>query len=121
MCDGSLDGSYADPDILIDIIFDKGGHVINKFGFIQEVKPVTYSGRPQTGPGPIFKKPGDMPLKLYEVPMNFVTKHCRNAIASPSNFDVRMIEKSARPPSLYGEIEHVYGLNIDLYSGIAIY
>jgi hypothetical protein len=33
-----------------------------------------------------------MPIKLTEVPMNFVTKHCRNAIAAPSNFDVRMID-----------------------------
>jgi hypothetical protein len=109
-----------DSDILIDIIFDKGGGITNQFGFVKHVAPVTDTGRPTIGDGPFVLKRGSVPLTISDIPFRLKTKHGRTAIATPSNFDTKLISKSGDKPSYGLKRNHIFGLNINLYSGDSV-
>jgi hypothetical protein len=113
----------ADPDILVDMMFDKGGGRINRFGFHQPVPAASETYRPDVQTGPLTRKPGDVPLKISQVPFRFVTRRCRTTLAVPSNFNMAHLERSATMPSLGCVRDHVYGLSAGdkLYSNPPIY
>jgi len=107
----------ADPDMLVDMIFAKGGTQINKWGFIQNVVAATDTGRPAVGRGPFVRREGDLPARVTDVPYRVNTPQSRTALAAPSDFDPRLIERSAQKPSYSIARDFVYGINLNVYSG----
>ena len=83
--------AIADPDILIDIIFEKDSDRTNKWGFRQPVQASSSTGRPDVAVGPPIKNPGTLPIQISEVPYKFVTRRSHTALAAPSDFDVRFV------------------------------
>lgn len=118
-CGGDLktDAPTADPNSLAEIIFDKGGHVVNKFGFRQNIAPATDTGRPDNAVGPFFKSGGEKPVQIAEVPLKFLTRRCKTALATPSDFDPKLVQRSSRLPRYECKREFVYGINVNLSSG----
>lgn len=120
LCSEEEDGR-ADADLFVEMIFDTGGTKINKFGFIQKVPAISDAMRPIVGTGPLRLK-GDLAIKtqLSDVPHRFITRRCRTALSVPTNFDVKLVERSARPPSYYCDKKHIFGLSTATYSGSAL-
>ncbi len=107
----------ADPDLLVDMLFDKGGVHINRFGFAQDVPAPTDTGRPAVGKGPFIKRDGDPTQSASSVPYRVITPKSATALAAPSEFDPRLIDRSAHAPKVEVLRDHVYGLSSSLYSG----
>lgn len=106
----------ADPSILCDMVFDKGGSIINKFGFAQNTDPVSHTNRPGVGKGPIYVGE-DFTLQMSDIPLRMRTKQCRTALAVPSNFHTDIAKISAQPPNYELQRSHIFGMNINLMSG----
>ena len=51
------------------------------------------------------------PHKLSEVAQRFMTRRCRNTLAAPSSFHMRVLERSAQSPRHECYRDHVFGLN----------
>ncbi len=107
----------ADPDLLIDMLFDKGGIKINRFGFAQEYSAPTDTGRPAVGKGPFVRRDGDVAPKNSDVPYRVITPQSQTALAAPSDFNAALIDRSAHLPNYDIVKDHVYGINLNLYSG----
>ena len=107
----------ADPDRLIDMVFDLGGMRINKWGFAQPVPAAADSGRPQLGKGPIVRRSGQPPATSQDIPYRLTTTRCHAALAAPSAFDPRLLDRSTQPPQFGCSREFVYGLSSVLHSG----
>ena len=118
-CSDDSNPDYCDPDLVLDLLFDKGGHKVNQYGFIQPVAAATETGRPTVKDGPIIPpKPTDQfTLKMSDIPFRYNTKHCRTALAVPSNFTIPSIHHSASAPSAQLARKYIYGLNNKVYSG----
>jgi len=122
-CDTSTKGnkstvtlSKADPDILVDMMFDGSGSQINKFGFAQPVKSALDTNRPAVGSGPFVV--GTSKLSIADIPVRVNTSKCKTALASPSNFTIDMVNRSAQPPQFATQRDFVHGMNcLQLYSG----
>jgi WD40 repeat protein len=113
-CDGH---DKADPDLLVDMLMDKGGIRINRFGFAQEVAAPTDTGRPAVGKGPFVKRDGDKTPAINTVPYRVITPKSKTALAAPSDFDPRLIDRSAYAPKVDLECSHTFGINVNLFSG----
>lgn len=118
-------GLGAHPQYLLDAMFEKPKSEVNKFGFVREAKtPLMATGRPTVGKGPL-KQPErsefKTSLEISDIPMRFVTKKCRTSLAAPSNFDMAMMDRSARLPSYDMTRHYIFGLNSNLNSGDSIY
>ena len=115
----------ADPQNLLDAMFEKPKSEVNKFGFVKEAK-ATFSdtGRPVVGKGPL-KQPEKSELKgrleISDIPYRFVTRKCRTSLATPSNFDMSIMDRSSRLPNYDVTRRYVFGMNCNLYSGDSIY
>ena len=107
----------ADPDLLVDMIFDKGGERTNKWGFAQHVAAATDTGRPAVGKGPFVRHEGDIPAKVTDVPYRINMPQSRTALAAPSDFDPSLIHRSAQIPACTVARDFVYGINLNIYSG----
>ena len=129
---GSTNGSTSrattsiDPDILADMIFDKGGDKINKFGFVSSVAPAAHTGRPDVKSGPLvqkmtFQATQEITRKLSDIPHRFMTRRCRTALSVPSNFDLSLVERSCTLPSYECQRDYVFGLTATPYAGPPIY
>ena len=88
----------ADPDLLVDMLFDKGGVHINRFGFAQDVPAPTDTGRPAVEKGPFIKKDGDPTPPITAVPYRVITPKSATALAAPSDFDPRLIDNLLMRP-----------------------
>jgi WD40 repeat protein len=120
-CDSSADDistARANPSRLVEMMFERPRVEVNKFGFTRDRKPLVDTSRPSVGRGPLVI-PGrtEKKLELSDVPHSFVTRKCRTALATPSNFDMRMMDRSSRPPSYDLVRQHVFGVNCGLSSG----
>eukprot|EP00605_Chrysophyceae_sp_TOSAG23-4_P002101 GSChrysophyteH1.ASY1.ANO1.2327.1 assembled CDS len=109
--------ALADPDLLVDMIFDKGGFRLNQWGFAQEVVAATDTGRPAVGRGPFIRREGDLPAKVSDVPYRLNTPQSRTALAAPSDFNPQLIERSFTRPRYSIDRDFVYGINLNMYSG----
>jgi hypothetical protein len=107
----------ADPDLLVDMMFDKTNHEINKFGFVDTNKAVTDTGRPENGVGPFTRQATDPPINISDVPFRFITKKCKTSLATPTNFNLGMLRKSSMPPAYSCHRSQLVGLNAYVYSG----
>ena len=115
-----------DPDVLADLIFDKGGDKINKFGFVSSVQPATHTGRPTVQNGPLvqkmtFQATQDITRKLSDIPHRFMTRRCRTALSVPSNFDLSLVERSCTLPAYECQRDYVFGLTASPYAGPPVY
>ena len=115
-CGGS-EKRGADPDVLVDMVFDEGGVRINKWGFIQPVPAASELGRPEMGKGPIVRKAAQGPASIRDVAFRFQTRRCHTALAAPSDFDPALLDRSTQLPSLGLKKSFVYGLSANLHSG----
>ena len=118
--------THVDPDILADLIFDKGGDKITKFGFVSAVPPASDTGRPTVQHGPLvqkmtFQATQEIERKISDIPMRFVTRRCRTALAVPSDFDLALVERSCQLPQYECQRDHVFGLSACPYSGPPVY
>ena len=88
---------------------------------ILQTQAATDTHRPPVGSGPLRKaRTSDMPKdnssgrtphKLSEVAYRFMTKKCRNTLAVPSSFNMRLMDLSALPPKVTCLRDHVFGLS----------
>mmetsp|Transcript_3035 Transcript_3035/g.4634 ORF Transcript_3035/g.4634 Transcript_3035/m.4634 type:complete len:1138 (-) Transcript_3035:82-3495(-) len=133
-CGGSTgvpSSTGASPDILLSLLFDKGATTVNQFGFTHEVKPALSTGRETVGAGPLrVPRPSDTvkndnvyvtPHQIADVPMRFVTRRCKTSLAVPSNFNMRHLDRSARPPPYECVRDYVFGIKSAVTSGSCIY
>ena len=88
----------ADPDLLVDMLFDKGGIHINRFGFAQDVPAPTDTGRPEVGRGPFVKRTEILPRRSPRYPTGSSLPSPPLPLAAPSDFDPRLIDRSAHAP-----------------------
>lgn len=115
----------AHPQHLIDAMFEKPKSEVNKFGFVKESKStLTDTGRPVVGKGPL-KQPETSALRgnleISDIPYRFVTRKCRTSLATPSDFDMNMLDRSSRAPNYDMSRHYVFGINSNLCSGDSIY
>jgi WD40 repeat protein len=111
----------ADPDLLVDMMFDKRSHEINKFGFTDVTKAVTDTGRPENGRGPFNRQAVDPPMNISDIPFRFITKKCKTSLATPTNFNLSLLRRSSQMPDFQCSRSHIFGLNSGLYSGDMIH
>ena len=111
LCKGKQ--ALADPDSLVDMIFDKGGFRLNQWGFTQEVAAATDTGRPAVGRGPFIRREGDLPAKISDVPYRVNTPQSRTALAAPSDFNPQLVSCRWRPSG------HPGGIPLALDRGMA--
>lgn len=112
----AVEVSRADPDILVDMMFDGSRSQINKFGFAQPVASALDTKRPAVGPGPFVL--GTKQMTITDVPVRVNTSKCKTALASPSNFTLDMVQRSAQAPQYTAKRDFVLGMNcLQLYSG----
>jgi hypothetical protein len=115
----------VNPELLLRVVFDKGGRAVNAFGFAKNVRARTDTGRPEVAQGPILKTSdrrdrGGKPLRITDVPQRFLTRNCRTSLPAPSTFDMATVARSQTAPSYSCRKEHCYGLNTAMYSGSAL-
>jgi hypothetical protein len=72
--DGSATGKGADPDVLIDMVFDEGGVRLNKWGFVQPVAAASDVGRPQIAKGPIQRRSGALPAQTKDIAYRYLSE-----------------------------------------------
>lgn len=116
---GAIHNRDLEPELLCDIIFDKGTQTINRFGFGQLTKPHTETGRPEVGRGPIpptFTDNGE----VTTLPYRFLTHQCRTSMPAPSDLSKYMIDRSNSLPSWRPIRDHCFGLNAFPYAGQSI-
>jgi WD40 repeat protein len=118
-CSDDNNPDVCDPDLVLDLLFDKGGHKVNQYGFIQPIAAATDTGRPSVKEGPIVppKATDQFTMKISDIPFRYNTKHCRTALAVPSNFTIPSIHRSAAAPTAQLARKYVYGFNNSLYCG----
>jgi WD40 repeat protein len=115
----------ANPQYLLDALFEKPKTQVNKFGFVKEAAAGALdTGRPTVGKGPL--KPVEQAdlrgrLEISDIPYRFVTRKCRTSLAAPSDFDMSMVDRSARLPNYDMTRQYVFGMNSNLYSGDMLY
>ncbi len=131
---GSGGGGKGDPKSLAlqglkhleILIFDTGSSGVTPFGFTRDTPAALHTGRPEVGPGPLESRGHDQSVdnhrykSLNDIPMRFMTRKCRTALATPSTFSLADIEKSAKEPSYECIKDHILGMKCDLNSGNAI-
>lgn len=126
-------GDKADPDILIDMVFNKTDSHINQFGFQQPIPASSDAQRPEVGPGPLTERPftttgSDAKIMLSNgqytisnIPYRIKMKHCKTTLATPSDFTIEQLQRSNRNPSYRTDLDFIYGINCTtLYSNPCI-
>lgn len=57
-------------------------------------------------------------IRLNNIPKRFITRKCRTAYPTPSNFSLSTLQQSASPPSVVCRKDNVHGCNVTgLYAG----
>jgi hypothetical protein len=107
----------ANPSKLVDLMFEKGT-AVSRFGFVTDAKSSVETRRDTVGKGP-FERTVSIEDKVHMplVPQRFVIKKSRTSLATPSNFDYSMVERSSKLPNYDLKRSFVFGLNPSLWSG----
>ena len=111
----------CDPDVLVSIMFGSDETIINKFGFSESTKSAIDTGRPDNGYGPLRVTAAEPALRISDVPFRFITRKCRTSLATPSNFNMNLLRKSATLPEYACQRSYAIGLNCSLNSGDMLY
>lgn len=119
--DTSIENGRADPDRLVDIMFDKGKQIQTQFGFMHQADAPLEHKRPDVGRGPVRQPPPKETYGISDIPLRFVTRKCRTSLAAPTGFDMSQLQRSNEFPDYSHSREYVFGLSATPYSGSPIW